>query len=311
MSRLLSFLACVAMLACGGETQAPRPSGEIVTARHDEDAAVVAEVNGVAITDAQVKVQAEHMGTSPREALDELVALELLAQAAHERGFADDPAVRTAYKQAMVRALLENDFETTMGRPEHVPGSYVDRAWDNRTVKIMFNHAQFNEVAYVRIAAAKDDPPDEVARKKQAAAELRRRLVAARPADHLEFQQQARAIGDELGVQVLVSGEKLLSVAPEGTHVEEFAEAAHRLKKRGDISHVVKTAWGFDILFFQDFLPAESHTKEEAAPKIRERLFETVQRAEFQKYAGELGKGRSIEVRPEVLGEADMGVPRP
>lgn len=83
----------------------------------------------------------------------------------------------------------------------------------------------------------------------------------------------------------------------EGAMVEPFAAAAFAMKK-GDISDLVETQFGYHIIKVTDTREAVTTSLEEATPVIREQIRREKISSEMQKYATELRKDAKIVYPP-------------
>lgn len=279
--------AAVTGPACGSRERARTPAslaGEELVSWSPPPrpgAVVIAEVNGEAIYEEDVVRQARARGLTAREALEELVAAELLAQEARRRGLAADPDVLEAGKRERVRLIADREFAPTFDGPEDVPDALVDQAWRNVNVRFNYHHERYQEVVYLH-ADAQNVPPEEDARIRAGMEELARRLRAKGPATKEEFGERGVAIARELGLEVKAMQ---YSTTRKGRAVEEFAAAAFSIQEIGGMAGPIRTAWGYDILYLYNVIPERKLTKAEAAPEIKQALFEDARRAAFVKWA--------------------------
>jgi len=94
-------------VACGQDPDAAAPHA----GKAREQGAVVARVNGDAISLDEVREVCAASGLSPEDALARLVEERLLAQHAEARGYGELAETRAAVTRARVRALLEEQVE--------------------------------------------------------------------------------------------------------------------------------------------------------------------------------------------------------
>lgn len=88
---------------------------------------------------------------------------------------------------------------------------------------------------------------------------------------------------------------------------ESFSAAAFAVPAQGRISSPVRLRWGWDVLYVREIAPAVELSYEEAAPKLRERLYseESVRRTLFMRWAAPFGEDLDIDVHPERLPSED------
>jgi len=103
------LVCCVLLWGCGDDAAEPGARREQGAATVGGD--VLATVDGRPITVDEVRRVVRETELGPRQALLRLEERELLAGEASRAGYADDPEVRRATRQAMVQALLEREVE--------------------------------------------------------------------------------------------------------------------------------------------------------------------------------------------------------
>jgi hypothetical protein len=134
-----------------------------------DPASVVATVNGVPITEAALAAHARATGLSVEAALDDLVATELLAARALERGLAADPDVVEAGRRAMVRRWLDLEFAPTVA-PDRIPESDLRAVYEAN--KHWMNHDRLVMTIHILAPLDASAPPDFVEASRAALAAL-------------------------------------------------------------------------------------------------------------------------------------------
>ncbi len=101
------------------------------TGTHSADDPVIARVEGVPIHASVLKVQLERLGPTakPREVLERLIELELLAQAAFRSGHYTEPTVGAVVRRTLARRYVEIELGTKL-TPADVPQEYVQKAYE-------------------------------------------------------------------------------------------------------------------------------------------------------------------------------------
>jgi peptidyl-prolyl cis-trans isomerase C len=303
---LVAFVGAGILGACGESRQKVAPPPPVAAVEHWEgslsprptpEAFAVAEVNGDTIWDVDVArhAAARHLGA--REALAELIDLQLLAQEAYRRGLASAPEVAEARQQARARALIRAGFESEFKSPADVPESDLDLVWSNQKVYLRFNHQQYNEVRFVRVDVKKDASPAEVALARREADTIHDAVVAAHPETKEAFGDAAIEAGHNLGLNL----QALDHSATKGGTVPEFLEVAFALQHPGDISPVSRTPWGWDILYLYNIRPEIHETKEQATPELRKLIFDESRRRAFLRWSDELLRKARITRHDELL----------
>lgn len=304
----------VALGACGREP-ARRPAPILrsdpfegsLSPPPGKDAIVVATVGEDKIYADDVARYAAQAKCSPREAVDELVDLMLLAQEARRRGLTDDPEVIEARQQARVRAYLAQTFEAGFSKPADVPQEDVDFMWNKPEVRTHFDHAEVRIVTFARFPVdPKKGTPEEREAAHRAVLELARRVKATPPKDAAELVAMGEAVGKELGVPT--SNAKVWTT-PTGRTVPEFANATFAIPKVGDVSAPVETKWGWDLIYLMEIDPEEHLDKAQAAPEIREKIFGISRTRAFDAWVNKLVARRTIQRFDERLDALEIDAP--
>jgi hypothetical protein len=109
---VLVFVAASSIGACGSRDDSQH---EVQSSMLGED--VVARIGSREIGRDEVLATAQRLGRSPRDTLDAIVALELLAREADARGFGERNESRSAVDRRLVQALLERTVEAGVDAP--------------------------------------------------------------------------------------------------------------------------------------------------------------------------------------------------
>ncbi len=278
-------LALVVILV-GGCSRADRsdaPAAALTAESRDE---VVATVDGRPIFAGDVARQARAEGVDRKTALDALVDAEALAGEAARRGFDRDLEVRDEAKGAMVRRYLKAGFEPTVS-PDDVPEAVVRREYQRNLAYL--NHGVYADVWHMLVPVAGNATAET-----KAAARARTEAIAHRA--HGMSLAAFKQLGADEGLKV----EEVVS-ARDGWVEPPFSEAAFALATAGATSGVVQTSYGFHVLYFVRFIPAEHVTLAEAAPKLRSDLFPELQKRSFAKLVDEAMGRHKVELHPEHL----------
>jgi hypothetical protein len=268
----------------------PRPSPE---------AFAVAEVDGDTIWDVDVARYAREHSVDARTALDELVGLTLLAQEAARRGLADDPEVAEARQRERVRLFIAREFASRFKGPEDVPEEQLQAAWKHRPVYLYFNHELYHRVRYARVPVGSGASEAEWAAARLVAEDLRRHLVAARPASKEAFSDALTAWKAEHETQPIEVNDFPASQGDDTA--ASFRAIAFSLDTVGQISPPGRTEWGWDVLFLYEILAKRSTSFEDAKPELRQKLFDSSQQQGFLDWVAGLARAHKVVVRPELV----------
>lgn len=111
MFRSVAIIFIASMFGCSPPDDSMRPVMYDPVGSGPDDP-VAAVVGGEPIHLSRVLWISSETGRPPREVLDGMVEMTLLAQEAQRRGLMDEPAVKRTYKKALVQALLAEQVES-------------------------------------------------------------------------------------------------------------------------------------------------------------------------------------------------------
>jgi peptidyl-prolyl cis-trans isomerase C len=229
----LLALALAATLPAAAQTAAPAPAAGAQSAVADK---VVARVDGVAITDSDVKVAMEELASSLQQmpeaqrrayAIDYLIDLKLVARAGEKAKLAEGAEFEKRLSQARDRLVMER----MLGKEgETATSEAAMRKFYDETVKTL---KPDEEVRARHILVEKEEDA------KAALERLKKGEDFAKLAGELSKDPGSGKEGGDLGY---FTKERM---------VPEFAEAAFKLEK-GGVSDVVKSQFGFHIIKVED-----------------------------------------------------------
>lgn len=238
--------------ACGGSGPRGRSSAGATLSQ-----GVVANVDGAAITLADVQRLCERGGLTPRAALERLEAEALLAREAERRGFAAVDAVDLVGQQALVQALLEADVERVAETADEIDEAYAKSGE-------RFHTPERRVATHVLAVLPKQPTPDTDAAERAFTTDVIQKLkAAADPNSVLETLAQAKA-------PFPIKVEALPAAPREGRFVREFSQAMFSLEKPGIVPTPVRTQFGWHAIWLREILPEQ-------------RVPETVARAELSR----------------------------
>jgi hypothetical protein len=310
---LVAGLWLMASAAAGSacrSTPAPPVAVEQATTAAD----VVARVGPLVVRAAAVQQIADARGLTPRQALEAAVSDALLELAAREQGLDRSPGVRQAARASYARAVLAAlDAEVHAGPPASsaelegpTERRWLDLARDPsvRTVHaVALSSAEAPEAERQKARALRAA----VAERVRAAASVAASTAAPAPivpwivpesdAAAVAFLAEAKAVssGPELVAEVLppVTKEGRTVAVPPGAFHPGYAEAAHKLAKRGDLIEA-ETPFGFHILMMLESIPGSVAAERDLERRLRPEVLRVRGAARYRELVGSLRKG-SIE----------------
>jgi hypothetical protein len=258
---------------------------------------VIAEVDGSPISSIELARYARDHEVDARAALEELIALELLAAEAARRGVAPGSAALST-RQAAVRVLLREEFERSRGKPE-IPEQLVRDVYKQR--EGYFVHPPMRVVHNFLVRDSPARPGSEAHRRMQA------------------FVAEARGLPSGPAAVLALARSRGLSVDPSlRTHsgdprfVPDWVTATMAVPARvGAISDPFPTSqFGWHAVVIVELLPARNTSYAEAASEVRDRIHRDWQRRELEPWLLPLLAQHRVVTRPELLATPEAANPR-
>ena len=235
-------------------------------------------------------------GLSARAALDQLVTFEVLAQAAAASVAAplDDPAASEAIRTVEVQRLIEREIEPRIAK-DSISDDEVRALYDR--AKARFVHGRQVQVAVLCLftGVRMKDPARARA---QANARALKTFVDAQPdRDVARFEAISRMpewVERNVSFTTVWQGE-------DAPFPRVVGRAVAALTRPGDTTDVVGDDTGYYIARYVAERPAENVSFAQAAPGLREEMFEPWRRQRFLQLAMEMAKDHDITVDPEAI----------
>lgn len=274
--RALRSLALVSALAgaCSGRgasaVASRRPPLQLSSAA---SGAVVARVNGVALTAGEVETAARISGIHDvRAAVERAVTDRLLAREARRRGTAallEEDAVR----RALVQALLVREVNDVVTPQRVSPETYESaRAFFGYDIA----HGPTTTVKHtvLRFPEGRAPTAEELSAARAVAERLRTALLALPAEQRAEriAAVSAEVAGGQRYVTESIGPFDAGGHAPNGQgFAPPFAQAGAALARPGDVSPVTQTPFGFHVLVMTERGPAVEMSDEEFRARVLER----------------------------------------
>ncbi len=206
-----------------------------------------------------------------KDALDQCIAFELMAQEAEARGFAPAASADDTVRIALVSRLVELAFEATHATPESL-GDAMTKWLDANAWRL--HRPELRASTYARIDVAKTASPEQDA----AAKALSEKIAAAVAGETGLFGVNLKEIANRLAAG---SGLKVDVVDVPPTQKPKFdpsyGDALYAIPEVGRASGAVRTPWGWDVVVWTGGLPPQETTREQMAkdafPELRRVVF--------------------------------------
>lgn len=290
---VVSAAALGAAVVGGCSTKPPSPAAESASSP------VVAQVGNVSIHLPDLASQMRRTASDRRRALDELITFEVLAQAAAQDGLdaKDEPEGVDAEPQQQLRALkvqrlLEREIEPHLAR-DAVADSDVRALYER--AKPRFVHGRLVEIAILSVFTGARMKPEPRARASSVARALGALVHARGMRTAAELEALAKdPIWTERKVTFTTTwqGEDQPFPAVVGRAVQS-------LSRPGEMTELVEDETGSYIAMYLSEKPPANVSFNEAAPILRDEMYEPWRRQRFLQLTLTLAQGHAIEVFPE------------
>jgi hypothetical protein len=234
-------------------------------------------------------------GGTARQALDALISLHLLAEAARrQQGFS--PAWRSdpELKSALAERLMEREIEPKLVR-ESVPEAELNALYQ-KAIKA-FVHPRLVDIAVLAVytgALMKKEPRLKRAETARALADYLATRSISGPED---FEAIAR---DPVWQERKVTFRRTLQ-GPDEPFSEKVGSAVAKLKAPGDTTSLIEDESGFFFATYAGERPPENITFAEARPSLLQRYYERWRKTQLEHLIQKLGEGHRIEAHPQLL----------
>lgn len=285
-----TWAALFSLLAAWGSAACERRATRVAV---DGDDPVVASIDGVPVLASELKKQMQARSLPARAALEEIVRFELLAAAARSAGVVMGEDTATLRKSILVQRLIERDIEPRLS-PEAIGEADVRALYERGRKRYV--HGRMVQIAVLSIFTG--------AKMKSEARERARQAAVALEA---EVKEQTR-----LGATADAAALKRLADDPawsgrgvsfsttwqdaEGPYPRAVADAALKLRRKGDTTALVGDETGYYIARHLDEKPPEDISFEEVAPTLRREMWEPWRKHRFLQLTADLAGGHEIEV---------------
>ena len=249
---------------------------------------IVARVGLVPIFAKQVEAEAKRTAKVGREALDDLIASNLLAEYARREGFELVSGMDPDVKSALVQRMIEREVEPNL-RLEATPDSALRPLYDR--ARESFVHPRLVEIGVLAVYTGALMKKDMREMREQTAKELATFLRSHPPKTLDEFSAVARdpvwSARNVVFVRLLQSPDSPLPKAV-GTEVA-------KLRASGDTTQLVITEKGAFIARYIDERPPENITFAQARDKLLAGFYEEWRRQQFLEFTTRLTRLHRVE----------------
>ncbi len=309
--RVFASLLCLAVVACTPPEGRSGSSGRCLQpAVHDGPA--VAKVGITPITRDQIIEAIRAQGqAAPRrykdvgevkQFVEDQVRLELLAQAALERGLDHDPEVIAAARKVMVRKLLERDLgEATFNEEGVVVSEKEMQAYYDRN-RDQYMQPEMRRIAHIQLSPDDKGQATAAALITELAAKTDNRALFKTMAQRFSTASESRDRGGELLFKTKQELASELGVS--------FANDVFGLGTNEMAAHPVQSTKGWHVVRVVAVREALARPIDEVRDEIREKLLKNQRSLAFDKYLVELRARYPIAIYDDKLALVVEGLQR-
>lgn len=308
--RIVLITLLLTTLSCESEAPPPAPPEAELLPTLEGD--VIARVGERTITTAQLQATLDRMppGTSPQDALQSLIELEVIAQEATRRGLDQRWSVRRHKERAMVQRLLELVVEGAVDEETDFD-ALVRQVYDEILLDIPGLKPELRTIDHILVILPPDPPPEKLEEAQALAGQIHAKLAALgrsptpQELDHLAFEAGWR--GGRVKAEHDLTFPKRAPDPVAGQPprfrevVEPFAEAAFALSKEAFLSPPTTTQFGVHVIVWRNTSPAWRAPLETLAPQIEAELRRQKRAAEFEGQLQQLWAHSELAISEEAL----------
>lgn len=262
--------------------------------------AAVARVGQVPIFARQIDAEARQTGKTAAAALEDLIATNLLAEQARERGFTVASAADRDVRSALVQRLLEKELEPTL-RPEGISDGYLRPLYEK--ARDVFVHSRLVEIGFLAVYTGAPMEREDREPREQTGRELALYLKK-HPAKTLdEFAAVA-------GVPAWADRHVVFRRAFQSTNKplsEAVGAEVSKLHAPGDTTPLVVDEDGSFIARYISERPAEDVSFEEARGKLQAGFYDHWRRQQFLDFTDKLVRLHRVETHADRLPRDEQG----
>jgi hypothetical protein len=256
--------------------------------------AVVARVGGVPLFATQVLAVAKQTGKSPRNALEDLVEFNLLAECARGSGLKPADSSDADVASTLVQRLLEKELEPTL-RPEAMPDSVLRPMYDK--ARDRFVHSRLVEIGVLALytgALMKESPR----KARTEAAQALAAFLAAHPPQTLD--EFAAVANDSKWSSRKVVFAHFLQGLDRPLSATVGVQVA-KLHVPGDTTPMIVDEDGFFVARYIAERPPEDISFEQARDGLRAGYYEHWRKQRFLDFSTAFANLHKVEVHFDLL----------
>ncbi len=261
---------------------------------------VVARVGPVPIYAREVEAQVARSKSTPREALEELISLHLLAEEAHRENRFRPDWFDTELRSALAERLIERDIWPQIQR-DSVPDQDLQAIYQN-SIHI-FVHPRLVDAGFLIVYTGHRMKPEASAQRQKTA----RALAAALASRHIAGPEDFEAIAKDAAWAARDVVYQRLFQSPDQPFPPKVGAEVVKLKAPGDTTPLIEDVMGFFIATYAGEQPAENRSFAEVRDELRQRYYDRWRVQRLEQLSKKLAEGHRVESHPQLLKQGAPG----
>ncbi len=261
---------------------------------------MVARVGSVLIYAREVEAQMAISESTPREALDELIVLHLLAEKAHRKIPFRPDWLDPELRSALAERLVERDIWPRIQR-DSVPDQELRSIY--QAAIETFVHPRLVDAGFLIVFTGARMKPEPRAERAKAAGALAATVASRRIAGPEDFEAIAK---DPAWAARNVDYRRLLQ-GPNQPFSRKVGAEVVKLKVPGDTTRLIEDIDGFFLATYAGERPAENVSFAEAREELRQRYYTRWRAQRLDQLTRKLTEGHHVESHPQLLNQRAPG----
>ncbi len=316
MKNLFALPVLAVILVFSGCQEKPSESSGLELFPGTPEGQVVAEFDGVKITDKYLnafikelppRLKGRYNTPKQREGLLlKILEGEMLARAAFKEGMVNDPALLVRIKSAIALYYKRNVLGAEISKKTEVSEEEMREFYEKNRGK--YDQPPKRRASHILVKvsekASKEEHDKTLAKAGQILEEVKKESD-----DRGSFARLAKKFSDDIGSKIKGGDVGYFSRTEDGGRmVIEFTDAAFALSKKGDISDVVRSKFGYHIIKLTGKRDAVSKSYEEMKPRTASTLKAMKRKSAYESAIKDMEKKMKFHVNKEAVAAIDFGV---
>jgi hypothetical protein len=260
---------------------------------------VVARVGSVPIYAREVAAEMARSTSTPRDALDELISLHLLAEKAHRANPFRPDWVNQELRSALAERLIERDILPQIQR-DSVPDQLLRAIYQSAIDTYM--HPRLVDAGFLIAYTGRMKPGPRAER-----AEAARALAAHVASLPIRGPEDFEAIAQDPAWQARKISYRRLIQGPDRPFSPKVGAEVVKLKAPGDTTPLIDDVDGFFLATYAGEKPPTNVSFAEVREELRQRYYDRWRAQRLDELTRKLAEGHRVESHPQSLNQSAPG----